>query len=260
MIRMIRLIVSDVDGTLLQNGETELSGRMLEIIRKMTGRGVLFAVASGRAYHDLKRLFRPVFDRVAFICHDGALMMHRNCTLMKAPLKRKTALRTADKMQAAGECSLVLSGRERSYYIEGTEGFGETIRAAYGEAAVPVRAPYEVGEEILKLGFFQAGKSDELLQKLDGYQEDGLRVAYQDSGWVELVCQGVHKGSAVHLLGEKYGIPMEQVMAFGDNDNDVELLRMAGSPIAMQHGKQSAKDVSRQVAGRVEDVLAPLYG
>ena len=124
MIRMIRLIVSDVDGTLLQNGETELSGRMLEIIRKMTGRGVLFAVASGRAYHDLKRLFRPVFDRVAFICHDGALMMHRNCTLMKAPLKRETALRTADKMQAAGECSLVLSGRERSYYIEGTEGFG----------------------------------------------------------------------------------------------------------------------------------------
>ena len=87
-----------------------------------------------------------------------------------------------------------------------------------------------------------------------------MRVAYQDSGWIELVCQGVHKGSAVRVLGQKYGIPMEQVMAFGDNDNDVELLRTVGHPIAMGRGKQSAKDVSLQIVDRVEDVLTQLYG
>ncbi|MCI8496681.1 MAG: HAD family phosphatase [Clostridiales bacterium] len=257
---MIRLIVSDVDGTLLQNGETALSEKMLDIIRRMTGRGVPFAVASGRAYHDLKLLFRPVFDRVVFVCHDGALMMHRNCTLMKAPLKREAALRTADRMLAEKNCNIVLSGRERSYYIERTKEFGENIRTAYGSSAVKVQAPYEVGEEILKLGFFRAGESRTLLKQLSGYEEDGMRVAYQDSGWVELVAQGVHKGSTVRALGQKFGIPMEQVMAFGDNDNDVELLKTVGHPIAIRRGKQTAKDVSAEVVERVEDVLGPLYG
>lgn len=256
---MIRLIVSDVDGTLLQNGETKLSDRMLKIIQKMTGRGVLFAVASGRAYHDLKQLFRPVFDRVVFVCHDGALMMYRNCTLMKSPLKREIALRTVEKMQTAGGCDIVISGRERSYYIEGTKGFGETIRKTYGDAAVQVRAPYEVGEEIIKLGFFRAGESDLLCRQLSGYQDDGLRIAYQDNGWVELVRQGVHKGNTIRVLGQKFGIPMEQIMAFGDNDNDVELLRAVGHPVAIRRGKQCAKDVSLQITDRVEDVLAPLY-
>ena len=70
----IRLICSDIDGTLLQYGRKELEDEIFEQIRELHRRGILFCPASGRQYTSLRKLFAPVADCCVFLCENGGVI------------------------------------------------------------------------------------------------------------------------------------------------------------------------------------------
>ena len=69
----IKLICSDIDGTLLQYGKKELESEIFEQIRELHRRGILFCPASGRQYTSLCKLFAPVADCCVFLCENGGV-------------------------------------------------------------------------------------------------------------------------------------------------------------------------------------------
>ena len=71
---MIRLIASDIDGTLLHNGAAEIDPVIFEEIHRLKQRGILFCPASGRQYHSLRRLFAPAADELTYLCENGAVL------------------------------------------------------------------------------------------------------------------------------------------------------------------------------------------
>ena len=71
---MIKLIVSDIDGTLLPYGASALDERLFQLIHRLAERGVIFAPASGRQYHSLRALFAPVCDELAYLCENGCIV------------------------------------------------------------------------------------------------------------------------------------------------------------------------------------------
>ena len=70
---MIKLIASDLDGTLLHGGEQSLSPRTLSLIRRLTEKGIRFIAASGRQYDNERRLFADIQDHISYIAENGAL-------------------------------------------------------------------------------------------------------------------------------------------------------------------------------------------
>ena len=68
----IRLICSDIDGTLLQYGKKELESEIFEQIRELHRRDILICPASGRQYTSLRKLFAPVADDGVCLCESGA--------------------------------------------------------------------------------------------------------------------------------------------------------------------------------------------
>ena len=70
----IKLICSDIDGTLLQYGKKELEDEIFEQIRELHRRGILFCPASGRQYTSLRKLFAPVADCCVFLCENGGVI------------------------------------------------------------------------------------------------------------------------------------------------------------------------------------------
>ena len=69
---MIRLIASDVDGTLIKDSTPDLYPEMVEAIKKLKERGILFCAASGRQYESLQNVFRDVAGEIAYIAENGA--------------------------------------------------------------------------------------------------------------------------------------------------------------------------------------------
>ena len=69
---MKRLIASDIDGTLLKDGQQTLDDIFFDLISTLHAQGVLFVAASGRQLASLKMLFEPVADDIVFIAENGA--------------------------------------------------------------------------------------------------------------------------------------------------------------------------------------------
>ena len=72
---MIKMVCSDLDGTLLQYGEkSSLRAKIFDEIRALHDRGILFCPASGRQYTSLRKLFAPVADDCIYLCENGAVV------------------------------------------------------------------------------------------------------------------------------------------------------------------------------------------
>ena len=83
---MIKLVASDIDGTLLRDGNTEISKEVFEHIRRLKESGVLFAAASGRQYTSIRRLFAPVADDIVYLCENGAILYQDGQAVGKLPM------------------------------------------------------------------------------------------------------------------------------------------------------------------------------
>ena len=72
---MIKLVVSDIDGTLLKEGTDQINPEMFDAIRQMRARGILFAASSGRQYASMRHVFEPVANDMIFIAENGSNVM-----------------------------------------------------------------------------------------------------------------------------------------------------------------------------------------
>ena len=71
---MIKLIVSDVDGTLVKDGTLEINPEYMDVIKKLRKKEIYFAVCSGRQYNSESQLFAPVKDQIFFVSDGGTLI------------------------------------------------------------------------------------------------------------------------------------------------------------------------------------------
>ena len=116
---MIKLIASDIDGTLLPYGQKELTPRLFPLIERLWARGVLFCPASGRQYHSLRRLFAPIADHLAYLCENGAILYgpgpeETAPVLAQTPMPREEALALAEEMCSTTPSSQATSASSRS--------------------------------------------------------------------------------------------------------------------------------------------------
>lgn len=78
---MIKLIISDMDGTLLNNND-EIHTDFEEILKDLTSRGILFCVASGRQYYNLLDKFREVQEQIVFVAENGTYVVYKGEELL----------------------------------------------------------------------------------------------------------------------------------------------------------------------------------
>ncbi len=224
---MLRLVFCDVDGTLLPRNTTALSADLLDTLRRLTDRGITVAIASGRPYPQLRTLFGALSHRLVFICLDGALTRRPDFILHKRPLPRKAALSLLARYPKAA-----VHGRETVYVL--------------GDAPVDgkkIETPNEIGEDFLKLELFGSCRPEKSMY---------YRTAYYDDSLTEVVAPCANKGNAAVKLMEKLGITPDEAVAFGDGENDVELLSAVSHPYRMRG------TLTHSSAPETDDVAATL--
>lgn len=110
----IRLVCSDLDGTLLQYGKKELEGEIFDQIRALHDRGILFCPASGRQYTSLRKLFAPVADCCIFLCENGGVIYKDELCIAKNSMPRALAEEIAEDLwsRSDGQGEVMLSRTE----------------------------------------------------------------------------------------------------------------------------------------------------
>lgn len=223
---MIKLIASDLDGTLLQNGAQSLPPEVIPFIEELaTKHNILFVAASGRQYPNLVRLFGSASRHMAFICENGSLVFYQDRLLVSHPMEKETALLISHDILSLPGCELQISGEKTCYLIPKTEAFLDRMVNHVKNDIKVLASPEDHPEAYYKISVFEAsgiatGHGPELLRR----HSDKAQCTISGPAWLDCVAPDVNKGRALQELIDALKIKAGECAAFGDNYNDLEML------------------------------------
>ena len=255
----IRLIVSDIDGTLIPYGQSGLPEGLFPLIRDLCAAGVLFCPASGRQYHSLRRLFAPVADEIGYLCENGAVVMGAGGEedaplLSKTPmLPRGEAMALCEAIYAQPGCEVLISGERVCYLRPKDTGFAELFCGATGNRIRLVERFSDITEDVVKISSYSPGCLAAAKTALGPRFAGTFHMAEAGPDWLDFTL--ADKGVGLHGLCAALGVTPAETVAFGDNWNDVAMLETAGMPYLMSTAAPELKERFSQQCGDVLEVL-----
>lgn len=236
-----RLIVSDLDGTLL-GSDHRLHDNTIEVLRALVAQGHHVALASGRHYNDM-RVFRDQLDIPAYlISTNGAYIHAPDGTLLSATHLEPAYVETLIQLPRPPQVRLNLY-RESGWYIDADAPHLLSLHASTGfrYEVVPQAAMDADGVgKVLYIGDPAALAQLECqAQEAHGHS---LHITYSTIDSLEIMAGGVNKGVALTALLEKLKLTPVECLAFGDNLNDTEMLNLAGEAQVMNNAHPALFD------------------
>lgn len=253
----IRLVVSDMDDTLLDR-QGQLPPEAAALVRRLRERGIGFSLISGRPPFNMRPLAGELGLKLPLVCYNGGLIIDGEQILRKHALDFDALLPALEAAVAHGLTTII--GTAEQEYTLGETDWIRSMR--------PLRAfPLSSGEAL----------RDKLVVKaeiLDGSYRDRLPLieselvpVARDFGFTryadyacEVVAPGVNKASGLDELAAYMGLELSQILAIGDNHNDIEMLGHAGIGMAVANAKPRVLDAADHVlsGARSEGVIEAL--
>jgi len=242
-----RLAVFDMDDTLL-GPDKELSSENRRALERLRAAGIEVVLASGR-FHDNVVLFEASFGFKGWIISSGGAVVRHSETgevLLEIDVPHDLALELFHRGRKLG-LSLIGYHRTGIFCDEQSEWTSLYLRRT---GQVPVAdIPALIGTGLQKLIWTTAAdRIAQLTPELQREYRGRLYVVNTEHEMLEFLSPGANKALAVQALAKRLGIGREQVLAFGDGNNDVPLLEWAGMSVAMAHGRDSAKRAAKKVS------------
>lgn len=249
----IQALVFDLDGTLLDK-ECRITAETLKAIKFARQQGVKVVLASGR-HHSMMRPYANQLDLdTPIICCNGGYKVDADGQFPEAPLtldseSLNVLLKAldSDKITATIFTQNGIFATDRKAYIELLD---EEIEQMPAPITYPISfyerdkgLPADAGGIVKILAYCaDEERGRELREQLKDCPS--LNVAVSRSGFFDITRGGVNKGNALNSLLNDWGIPADKVAAFGDGENDLEMLQLAGHSVAMVHGSEKLKAIA----------------
>ncbi len=255
---MIRLIVSDIDGTLLPYGQPGLDPELFDLIRNLRSNGVTFCPASGRQFHSLRALFRPVCDDLAYICENGSIVYGPGPELEaevlgKTVIDRAKAIELSYDILSLPGTRLLISGANTSYILAGDPWFESFMHESKGNNVALINKPEDVPEDIIKLAAYTPEGTSPCRHALSPKWGGTLSVASAGPDWVDFNL--ADKALGLETLCSALGVSLSETAAFGDNWNDAPMLKLAGRGYIMSTSDPNLRSQFELQCENVEKVL-----
>ena len=244
----IRMITTDMDGTLLDGqGQLDLP-RLTTIFDELDKRGIRFVVATGNEIGRMRKLFGPeLTNRITFVVANGARIFegedkiveqHWDSRLVQDVLEyfagRENGPHTLEGMDFPIVDRIMTEERAREFYqqIHFLSDFQELDKEAV------IKMSIVVDEE----------QTSSVTQRINQDFAGRLNAVTSGYGAIDLLPRGIHKGWGLRSLMERWKIDADQIMAFGDSENDLEMLELAGYSFAMENGEEKVKRMAKYIA------------
>ncbi len=259
---MIKLIVTDMDGTFLNSKNDYNRKRFLSLYQQMKNKGIRFAIASGNQYYQLKSFFEDIQDELTYVAENGAWIIDRGREIYSASLPKDHVKLVLKYLEHFTDIQLVVCGKKNAYILKGNPKFYDETHIYYPRLVeVDSFDGIERKDHILKLNFFCPPKKTktycQLIQENVGNMVTAISSGH---GCVDLIIPGFHKGHALNYLCYFFHISLDECLCFGDGGNDIEMLKLAKYSYAMENASSNVKKAAKYIAGHhdhdaVNDVI-----
>ena len=268
---MIELIVSDMDGTLL-NGKMKVSETNAKAIKAAMNQGIHFMVATGRGFTEAQPLLKEVGINCSFITLNGAQVYNeegsviQNIGIDKQSVHEIVAAIKKRNLYCEMTTSNGIYSDNKAKRIESVASllFETNPDTTYKMAVVLAAARLEIMNINYVEDYEELVHDDSIeVLKIIAFSDDGRKVLgplteeLEKSGELAITASFVNnieinninaqKGIALEAAAKKLNIPLENIMTLGDNFNDVSMLKVAGYSFAMENAEEEVKTYARYI-------------
>lgn len=242
----IKAVFFDVDGTLLSHKQNDVPKSTRDALHELRKRGILTVVATGRHMIEFSKL--PVGD----IDFDGYLMLNGQLILDSArSVYAGTPIDEGEMKILSGifkrkKIPFALVGANDRYinYVDDT-----VIRTqAETKGMIPDIGEYS-GEKIYQILAFVPDDEKHVLSDL---LDECTITSWNDTG-IDIIPRGGGKAAGIQKFLDENGIDRSEIMAFGDGENDIDMLQFAGIGVAMGNAGDTVKAAADYVTDSVDD-------
>lgn len=257
----IRLIASDLDETLL-NKQAQLTERTLTALKRAMAAGAYVALASGRMVRAMESYARQIGVNAPMIAFNGALTQHHtsSAALDAREISAEDARHVA-QLARARKIHIQAFTRQDYFFERHNDMSALYARGIGGIGGHATGLPLDqwIKEPLCKL-LMIADPADVPGIVKDFTAATGGRVAFaaSQSAYIECTAAGVNKGVALSALALRLGVAREETAAFGDGDNDLEMLRWAGHGYAVANARPDVRKVALSAPPSHEDGVAQI--
>ena len=245
---MIKLVVTDMDGTFLRSDMTYDRERFDTLFNRMKEAGIYFVVASGNQYYQIRSFFQDKMDEIWFAAENGNFLVKGTEPVFNTAIEKEITDKAIDAIQSLDGVALVVCGKESAYISGVKEETASHINKFFHRLKV-METLKGLQDEILKFTVItednDAVHYAPILQEIVG--ESMVAVATAKNN-VDIMKKGINKGTAIAYLQERLGVTPDETMVFGDNGNDIEMLGMAEYSYAMDNAIPRVKEAARFTA------------
>lgn len=253
----IRVIATDMDGTLLDpKGQLDLP-RLEKILDKLDQCDIRFVIATGNEVHRMRQLLGHLAERVVLVVANGARIFENN-ELIQAQTWDDAIVDRALAHFKGRECQdqFVVTAMNGGFVKEGTV-FTELDKFMTPEMIEQLYQRMNFVDEfdpnlfggVLKMSMVVGEERlDSVLQEINDLFDGHVRAVSSGYGCIDILQDGIHKAWGLVELLKRWNLKPEQIMAFGDSENDIEMLELAGISYAMENAEEAVKRVATKVA------------
>ena len=243
-LSQIKLVVSDMDGTLL-NSKGEVSINFYKIFRELQKQNIKFVAASGRQYFSIVDKLLPIKDDIYIIAENGGIAKKGDTILHHNYFPNDVVFQLIPLLRGIDNIYCVICGEKKAYIETKNQNFIQLLNEYYSE--------YELVDDLLQLqddNFFKIAiyhfeSSERYIYPYVKHLDDTIQVKVSGHHWVDLSHIDTHKGLALKKLQEELNISEEETMVFGDYNNDLEMMQLSHFSYAMGNAHPNIKNIAR---------------
>ena len=253
--QVIRLIISDIDGTILDD-QHQVDPKLKDMIPLLNREKIPFVLASARSPLGMEPIARDLgLGDNPLACYNGALVIKGDPqayeTIIEHPLD-KEEIRTFLELVKAEFPSVSInlySGKD--WIADRLDKWVQIEAAITGEQPMIQNVLMPVLDAQMPVHKLLLIDQAPVIQKLHDYLHtlDFPKTAFYLSkdNYMEVTAKHVSKERALYEIAQHYQVPLEQVMTIGDNFNDLPMLRLAGLGVAMGNAPEAVKTKAKAV-------------
>ena len=258
--RIIRIVISDADGTLVTGSKLIDARAFSRMLTALGTRGIPMCIASGRTYPALCKLFAPFADHLLYLPLDGACAVADNTLLVGFPLGMNSVADSLRQLcdsrvrgiELCGYQTSYLYTRDRALTVSETERLGAELEILLSPDMQTAKT--QPDDPIYKILIFTRRGTEPITPPA------GTRSVYQSDIVTELVREDVNKRRAAEVLCDALNLSPDEILAYGDSENDRELLSWAGTAVTMYGAKHAIFSITKYHTQNVaESVLHFLH-
>lgn len=242
---MIKLIASDMDGTLL-NSNKHLSPSVHGVLKKLKDKGIIFVAISGRDIYSLKEIFKDIEVDIVYASNNSNYITYKDEVIFENYIENDMVDKVAKIIRKKAKHNTIYCSKDAIYsesIIPNIVGRKWNLKVKY------VKDITKVEDKILKITAFGNKKIINRALESVNALNDKLMITKSGSTCFDICKLGGTKKQGINILQEKFNVGYNETMVFGDHMNDLEMMSSAYYSYAMENAEEEVKKNARFIAG-----------